>query len=81
VASDGQANSETPLSLSLVRIAEAFEVSDSEVLADAVLVSGWSDSERALLDQLRRRHGWDGSVAPYYLLWLRGGAGGGDPPA
>ncbi|HEV7664904.1 MAG TPA: hypothetical protein VGQ62_15345 [Chloroflexota bacterium] len=53
-------------------IAVAFELQRDAVLDDLAVVSDWPSNEDALVDQLRGRHGWDDSVAPYYLRWLRG---------
>lgn len=55
-----------------VRLAEAFELSPDEVREDAGLVSDWLGDEDVLKTLLQERHGWDASVAPYYVLWLRG---------
>ena len=59
-------------SVEIERLADAFEVSREQVLQDLSLVQGARNTdEQALLDRLRQRHGWDASVAPYYLDWLR----------
>jgi hypothetical protein len=56
----------------VARIAAAFELTGDLVLADAALVSVWLNGEPALLALLRARHHWDASMAPYYVIWLRG---------
>jgi hypothetical protein len=56
------------------RIATAFELRLDEVLADAALVASWHEREEELTELLRKRHGWDASMAPVYLVWLRGNA-------
>src|SRR5258708_4410804 len=65
-------NSRTLTAREVVRIAEAFELPRDVVLADANLAAEWLTSEQGLLDDLRSRHDWDASMAPYYLFWLRG---------
>jgi hypothetical protein len=57
-------------------IAVAFELQRKLVLADLAFVCDWSSNDRALVDRLRNRHGWDDTVAPFYLDWLRGNNGG-----
>jgi hypothetical protein len=54
------------------RIAEAFELRLERVLEDAEVVEDWREGEQALADYLQNRHAWDGSMAPFYLAWLRG---------
>ena len=51
-------------------IADAFEVTPREVVVDARLVSSAGWSPVPIQHWLQRRHGWDGSVAPYYLAHL-----------
>jgi hypothetical protein len=75
VASNGAPDGRTLTAQQVARIAEAFEVSDDGVIADAALAAEWHTNERALLDQLRHRHHWDASIGPYYLAWLRGDRG------
>ena len=58
-----------------VRLAEAFELSPDQVREDAGLVGDWRGDEDALKTLLQERHEWDASVAPYYVLWLRGEGG------
>jgi hypothetical protein len=58
------------------RIATAFELCRHEVLEDATLVAGWREREQDLQEFLNTRHGWDASMAPVYLVWLRGEAAG-----
>jgi hypothetical protein len=56
------------------RIATAFELHRHEVLEDAALVASWHEREQDLTELLNRRHSWDPSMAPVYLVWLGGGA-------
>ena len=73
MASDGQRG--VLSSRDAVRLAEAFELSPEHVREDAALVAGWLGDEDVLRALLQERHEWDASVAPYYLLWLRGEGG------
>ena len=73
MASDGQRG--VLSSGDVVRLAEAFELAPDQVRADADLVAGWQDAEDILMALLRERHEWDASMAPYYVLWLRGEGG------
>ena len=54
------------------RIAEAFELGIERVLEDAEAVGCWEEGDQALTDYLQNRHAWDASMAPFYLVWLRG---------
>ena len=54
------------------RLADAFELSPDQMRQDAGLVADWQGDQDALRAQLQERHEWDASVAPYYILWLRG---------
>ena len=74
VPSDGQPDSRELSAVAVARIAEAFELPRDAVRADAALVIEWLSGERTLRDHLGNVHEWDSSVAPYYLVWLRGHA-------
>jgi hypothetical protein len=72
VPSDGQ-RSQGPLSQGeAARIAQAFELTPAQVLEDAAVVADWPDDEAALQHFLQHHHQWDTTVAPFYVLWLRG---------
>jgi hypothetical protein len=58
------------VSISLQRIASAFEVPLLTVQDDADLLRTWRGEAAELRDALRLRHDWDASVAPYYVRWL-----------
>ena len=75
MASDGQRR--VLSSRDAVRLAEAFELSPAQVQHDAGLVGDWQGNEDALRALLQERHEWDASVAPYYILRLRGEGGDG----
>ncbi len=62
----------------VVRLAEAFELAPDQVWEDAGFVADWQGDEDGLSALLQERHAWDASIAPYYVLWLRGE--GGDTP-
>jgi hypothetical protein len=74
VPSDGQSDGRILTAAAVARIADAFELPRDAVRADAAVVTDWLRSEQALRNHLRTMHDWDNSMAPYYLLWLRGGA-------
>ena len=73
MANDGQRGVSS--SRDAVRLAEAFELSPDQVREDAGLVADWQGDQDTLRALLQERHGWDLSVAPYYVLWLRGEGG------
>lgn len=54
------------------RLAEAFELSPDNVREDAGLVADWRGDADVLKALLQERHNWDISVAPHYVLWLKG---------
>lgn len=70
MASDGQRG--VLSSRDVVRLAEAFELSPGQVREDAGVVAEWRGDEDVLKTLLQERHEWDASVAPYYVLRLRG---------
>ena len=55
----------------LAVIAAAFELPVRAVVVDALAVHRCPRADPTTLRWLRRRHGWDDSVAPYYLAHLR----------
>ena len=55
----------------LARVAAAFELSTAEVREDWSLVHFEANTSEDLLEQLRLRHAWDASMAPYYVEWLK----------
>ena len=72
MARDYRGNNQPLTARDVTLIAVAFELQRDLVLADLNVVSDWSSNDQALVDHLRGEHGWDASVAPYYLNWLRG---------
>jgi len=70
MVSDGQRSTQLS-SHDVGRLAEAFELTIDRVLEDVQIVAGWHGSEHALTDLLQQRHGWDATVAPFYVSWLR----------
>jgi hypothetical protein len=55
----------------LALIAEAFELTPRDVFEDATIIELSGHPDAALYERLRQRHGWDDSVAPYYVAHLR----------
>jgi len=54
------------------QLASAFELTLAEVHRDWALVHGAGGAQyNDLVEQLRLLYGWDASVAPYYVKWLR----------
>jgi hypothetical protein len=72
VLSHGAPDGHTLTAVAVARIAEAFELPREAVRADAALAIDWPRSERALHQRLRSEHDWDGSMAAFYVFWLRG---------
>lgn len=55
----------------LAIISEAFELTPRQVLVDAMVIDLAARPETAVCTWLRQRHGWDESLPPYYLVYLR----------
>ena len=53
------------------RLASAFELSEAEVLADAVSIVDWSGRARDLEALLNARHAWTSNQAFYFVWWVR----------
>ena len=59
-----------PSDVQLERLAAAFELTLAEVRQDWSRVHDPAHMNGDVVEQLRLRHAWDATIAPYYLSWL-----------
>ena len=55
----------------LERLASAFEIRETDVLADAAIIANWSDAATDLEAALNVRHAWHSDEAFHFIRWVR----------